>query len=86
MDLSHVAVLLIGLILGLLLGAVLTWAMARGRYAAPLAAAGAERDALAQRVTELRHHVYEQIQLAKKGHRPAAASAGETPVKGQRAG
>lgn len=56
MDLSHVAVLLIGLILGLLLGAVLTWAMARGRYAAPLAAAGAERDALAQRVTELRHH------------------------------
>ncbi|MFJ6299830.1 ABC transporter ATP-binding protein [Pseudarthrobacter oxydans] len=38
------------------------------------------------RFTELRHHVYEQIQLAKKGHRPAAASAGETPVKGQRAG
>lgn len=25
------------------------------------------------RFTELRHHVYEQIQLAKKGHRPAAA-------------
>jgi NitT/TauT family transport system ATP-binding protein len=38
------------------------------------------------RFTELRHHVYEQIQLAKKGHRPAAASSGETPVKGQRAG
>jgi NitT/TauT family transport system ATP-binding protein len=27
------------------------------------------------RFTELRHHVYEQIQLAKKGHRPAAAVA-----------
>lgn len=26
------------------------------------------------RFTELRHHVYEQIQLAKKGHRPAAAN------------
>ncbi|TNB70869.1 ABC transporter ATP-binding protein [Arthrobacter sp. BB-1] len=39
------------------------------------------------RFTELRHHVYEQIQLAKKGHRPAAASAGkETPLKGQHAG
>ncbi|WP_043806979.1 MULTISPECIES: ABC transporter ATP-binding protein [Paenarthrobacter] len=25
------------------------------------------------RFTELRHHVYEQIQLAKQGHRPAAA-------------
>lgn len=25
------------------------------------------------RFTELRHHVYEQIQLAKKGHRPAAS-------------
>jgi NitT/TauT family transport system ATP-binding protein len=25
------------------------------------------------RFTELRHHVYEQIQLAKRGHRPAAA-------------
>ena len=43
------------------------------------------------RFTELRHHVYEQIQLAKKGHRPAAAggpgggsgggsSAGSTPA------
>jgi NitT/TauT family transport system ATP-binding protein len=39
------------------------------------------------RFTELRHHVYEQIQLAKKGHRPAAASAGEdVPLKGQHAG
>jgi NitT/TauT family transport system ATP-binding protein len=39
------------------------------------------------RFTELRHHVYEQIQLAKKGHRPAAASAGEDmPLKGQHAG
>ena len=39
------------------------------------------------RFTELRHHVYEQIQLAKKGHRPAAASSGkETPLKGQHAG
>jgi NitT/TauT family transport system ATP-binding protein len=28
------------------------------------------------RFTELRHHVYEQIQLAKKGHRPAAAGVG----------
>ncbi|MCO4276430.1 ABC transporter ATP-binding protein [Pseudarthrobacter sp. HLT3-5] len=27
------------------------------------------------RFTELRHHVYEQIQLAKKGHRPAAAGS-----------
>lgn len=33
------------------------------------------------RFTELRHHVYEQIQLAKKGHRPAAASsAAGTPT------
>ncbi|OAE02660.1 ABC transporter ATP-binding protein [Arthrobacter sp. OY3WO11] len=39
------------------------------------------------RFTELRHHVYEQIQLAKKGHRPAAASSGEeTRLKGQHAG
>ena len=39
----------------------------------------AERDQLETRslprFTELRHHVYEQIQLAKKGHRPAAAGA-----------
>jgi NitT/TauT family transport system ATP-binding protein len=28
------------------------------------------------RFTELRHHVYEQIQLAKQGHRPAAAQVG----------
>jgi NitT/TauT family transport system ATP-binding protein len=39
----------------------------------------AERDQLntrsLPRFTELRHHVYEQIQLAKKGHRPAAAEA-----------
>jgi NitT/TauT family transport system ATP-binding protein len=38
----------------------------------------ADRDQLNTRAlprfTELRHHVYEQIQLAKKGHRPAAAS------------
>lgn len=27
------------------------------------------------RFTELRHHVYEQIQLAKKGHRPAASAS-----------
>lgn len=37
----------------------------------------AERDQLntrsLPRFTELRHHVYEQIQLAKAGHRPAAA-------------
>ncbi|WP_427006482.1 ABC transporter ATP-binding protein [Pseudarthrobacter sp. H2] len=36
------------------------------------------------RFTELRHHVYEQIQLAKKGHRPAAAgssAAGPTPAR-----
>ncbi|ADX74023.1 ABC transporter ATP-binding protein [Pseudarthrobacter phenanthrenivorans] len=51
----------------------------------------AERDQLntrsLPRFTELRHHVYEQIQLAKKGHRPAAATAGEgTAVKGQHAG
>jgi len=35
------------------------------------------------RFTELRHHVYEQIQLAKKGHRPAAAGGsgtGSTPA------
>jgi NitT/TauT family transport system ATP-binding protein len=39
----------------------------------------AERDQLNTRAlprfTELRHHVYEQIQLAKTGHRPAAAAA-----------
>lgn len=45
----------------------------------------AERDQLntrsLPRFTELRHHVYEQIQLAKKGHRPAAAGAAEaTPA------
>ena len=38
----------------------------------------AERDQLntrsLPRFTELRHHVYEQIQLAKAGHRPAAAA------------
>jgi len=38
----------------------------------------AERDQLNTRAlprfTELRHHVYEQIQLAKTGHRPAAAA------------
>jgi NitT/TauT family transport system ATP-binding protein len=38
----------------------------------------AERDQLntrsLPRFTELRHHVYEQIQLAKAGHRPAAAT------------
>jgi NitT/TauT family transport system ATP-binding protein len=28
------------------------------------------------RFTELRHHVYEQIQLAKKGHRPASVTPG----------
>ncbi|MET4134094.1 ABC transporter ATP-binding protein [Pseudarthrobacter sp. PvP090] len=46
-----------------------------------------ERDQLETRslprFTELRHHVYEQIQLAKKGHRPAAAGgagAGSTPA------
>ncbi|WP_374953611.1 ABC transporter ATP-binding protein [Arthrobacter sp. Y81] len=32
------------------------------------------------RFTELRHHVYEQIQLAKRGHRPAASSAAQTPT------
>jgi NitT/TauT family transport system ATP-binding protein len=39
----------------------------------------ADRDQLetrsSARFTELRHHVYEQIQLAKKGHRPDAAKA-----------
>ncbi|MCB5291189.1 ABC transporter ATP-binding protein [Arthrobacter sp. SO3] len=47
----------------------------------------ADRDQLETRslprFTELRHHVYEQIQLAKKGHRPAAAgssAAGPTPA------
>jgi NitT/TauT family transport system ATP-binding protein len=38
-----------------------------------------ERDQLNTRAlprfTELRHHVYEQIQLAKKGHRPAAVAS-----------
>lgn len=53
----------------------------------------AERDQLNTRsdprFTELRHHVYEQIQLAKKGDRPAAASrAGEPAGKpsGERPG
>lgn len=45
----------------------------------------AERDQLntrsLPRFTELRHHVYEQIQLAKRGHRPAAASSSaQTPT------
>ncbi|MET3949291.1 ABC transporter ATP-binding protein [Arthrobacter sp. UYEF36] len=47
----------------------------------------ADRDQLETRslprFTELRHHVYEQIQLAKKGHRPAAAGGsgpGSTPA------
>jgi NitT/TauT family transport system ATP-binding protein len=45
----------------------------------------AERDQLntrsLPRFTELRHHVYEQIQLAKKGDRPAAALSAEgTPT------
>lgn len=39
----------------------------------------ADRDQLetrsSARFTELRHHVYEQIQLAKKGHRPDVAKA-----------
>ena len=44
----------------------------------------ADRDQLNTRAlprfTELRHHVYEQIQLAKKGHRPAASdTAAPTP-------
>ncbi|MDN5741876.1 MAG: ABC transporter ATP-binding protein, partial [Yaniella sp.] len=38
-----------------------------------------ERDQLgtrsSQRFSELRHHVYEQIQLAKEGFRPDAAKA-----------
>lgn len=42
----------------------------------------ADRDQLETRslprFTELRHHVYEQIQLAKKGHRPAAAGGSGT--------
>ncbi|MDQ1621713.1 MAG: NitT/TauT family transport system ATP-binding protein, partial [Actinomycetota bacterium] len=46
----------------------------------------ADRDQLNTRAlprfTELRHHVYEQIQLAKKGHRPAAASDTAAPTPG----
>lgn len=34
------------------------------------------------RFTELRHHVYEQIQLAKKGHRPVAAAAAAAGLAG----
>jgi NitT/TauT family transport system ATP-binding protein len=33
------------------------------------------------RFTELRHHVYEQIQLAKQGHRPAAAKGSAAPTQ-----
>lgn len=53
----------------------------------------ADRDQLETRslprFTELRHHVYEQIQLAKKGHRPAAAggpAARPTPAAATDAG
>lgn len=56
MDTSHLIMLLVGLVLGLILGAVVAAALARARYAAPLAAAGAERDALARRVEDLRGH------------------------------
>ncbi|QDW30667.1 ABC transporter ATP-binding protein [Arthrobacter sp. KBS0702] len=49
----------------------------------------AERDQLETRslprFTELRHHVYEQIQLAKKGHRPAAAGASTPGAAGSSA-
>ncbi|MCX6498968.1 MAG: ABC transporter ATP-binding protein [Arthrobacter sp.] len=38
------------------------------------------------RFTELRHHVYEQIQLAKKGHRPAAAGSPADSTAGSAAG
>ena len=38
------------------------------------------------RFTELRHHVYEQIQLAKQGHRPAAAKGSAVPTQAAPAG
>ena len=50
----------------------------------------AERDQLETRslprFTELRHHVYEQIQLAKQGHRPAAAKGSAAPTQAEPAG
>ncbi|WP_052465788.1 DNA recombination protein RmuC [Mobilicoccus massiliensis] len=52
MDLVHLIVLL----LGVAVGALVTWLAVRARYAAPLAALGAERDALRGRVDELRRH------------------------------
>lgn len=50
MDSTHV----LALVAGLLLGAAFTWLLVRARYVAPLAAAGAERDALRSRVEDLR--------------------------------
>ena len=45
---------LLALLLGLCLGAAVAWLALRTRYLAPLAAVGAERDVLRQRVEELR--------------------------------
>ncbi|GAB48258.1 hypothetical protein MOPEL_069_00130 [Mobilicoccus pelagius NBRC 104925] len=54
METSQLTVPLVALLVGVCLGAVLAWLAVRSRYVAPLAALGAERDVLRQRVEELR--------------------------------
>lgn len=56
MDGSHLVTLLVGLLLGVAVGAVVTAALVRARYAAPLAAARAERELLGRRVSDLQRH------------------------------
>lgn len=53
MEISALGVMLV-FVVGAVLGAVTAWFAAASRYAAPLAAAGAERDVLRARVEELR--------------------------------
>lgn len=53
MDVLHVVALVTGLLLGLIVGAAVTLGFVRARYAAPLAAARAERDVLRHQITAL---------------------------------
>lgn len=53
MDVLHVVALVTGLLLGLIVGAAVTLGFVRARYAAPLAAACAERDVLRHQITAL---------------------------------
>lgn len=54
MDTSHLALPAVTLLVGLLLGAAFAWLAAGARYGARVAASRAERDALADRVDDLR--------------------------------